>query len=137
MATFATLRAKILSILQGITSLAFVYDFHNSNLEGYPSATFDVSDNSGEFLSNKENLRQITYNIVLYQETKIKGLDTATSLLDTIADEVITAFETNFNLDGEVDWCIPLLGPRGQFQSPLGLVLFQELRLQCRFAVVV
>ena len=135
MATFTALRTKIKSVLQSVTELAFVYDFHKTDLEGYPAATFDVASEEGVFLTNKENLRTIAYTIVVYQEVAVKGLDEATNILDAAADAVIAAFEAKEDLDGVVDWCLPLAGPRGQFQAGAGLVAFQQLTLQCRFRV--
>jgi hypothetical protein len=135
MASFSTIRAKIKTALTSITELVFVYDYHEPNLGGYPSVTFDVAENSGAFLTNKENMRTISFDIVIYQEITVKGLDEATNILDTAADKIVTVFEspTYGDLQSEVDWCIPLAGPRGTFQSPQGLVLFQRLSLQCRF----
>lgn len=136
MATFSSIRAKIKALLDGITELAFVADFHDPNLAGFPAATFDVSDEEGEFLTNKENLRVITYQIVLYQEIEVAKLDDAKRILDVVADAVIDAFENDFNLGGEVDWCLPLAGPRGQFDAANGKVMFQQLSLQCRFTIL-
>ncbi len=136
MATFTSVRAKIKALLDGITELAFVADFHDPNLKGFPAATFDVSDEEGEFLTNKENLRTIIYTIVIYQEVDVIKLPDATRILDVVADKIINAFENDFNLSGEVDWCTPLAGPRGQFEAANGTVLFQELTIQCRFTIL-
>ena len=135
MATFTTLRTKIKSVLDSVTELAFAYDFHRADLEGYPAATFDVASEEGIFLTNKENRRTIAYTIVIYQEVTVAGLDTATNILDAAADAVIAAFEAKVDLDGLVDWCLPLAGPRGQFQTPNGLVAFQQLTLTCNFHI--
>ena len=136
MATFSSIRAKIKTLLEGITELAFVSDFHDPNLTGFPAATFDVSEESGTFLTNRENLRVITYQIVIYQEIKVIGLNDAKRILDVAADAIINAFENDFNLGGEVDWCIPLAGPRGQFEATAGAVMFQQLNLECRFTIL-
>jgi len=137
MADFSTIRVKIKAILDAITELAFVSDFHDGDITGYPAATFDVSLADSEFITNKENLRTITYEIVLMQEIETLGLSEAKDLLDALAIKVIDAFETDFNLGGEVDWCNPLVGPRGQFESPSGQVFFQTLTLECRFSKLV
>ena len=140
MASFASIRTKIKAVLDSITELSVVKDFHESNLDGFPAATFDVSSNEGEFLTNRENLRTIAYTIVIYQEVTVKTPSEAKDILDVVADKVVETFESqtlgNFDLGGEVEWCIPLVGPRGQFQSPNGLVMFQELSLQCKFVVL-
>lgn len=136
-ATIATTRAKVKTILEGISDIAFVYDYHESNLGGYPSATFDLSDNEDEFLTNVENVRAYSFQIVIFQETAIKGLAGATALLDKIADLVISEFESNQTLDGIVEWCSPVSGPRQMFDTPQGLVVAQLLTLRCHTAVLV
>lgn len=134
---FGTIRAKIKAKLTTVSELAFVYDFHRAELEGYPAATFDVSDSSNDFLTNQDNLRTYTFLIVLYQETTIKGLDEATNLLDTLADKVVDTFEQDETLGGVVNWCNPLTGPRVAFETPQGLVITQQLSLKCNIAVQV
>ncbi|KKM92195.1 hypothetical protein LCGC14_1220830 [marine sediment metagenome] len=137
MANFSTIRAKIKANLDTIAELGFVADFHDANLTDFPAATFDLSLADSEFITNKENLRTMTYEIVLYQEVEVLGLAEAKDLLDALAIKVIDLFETDFNLGGEVDWCQPLVGPRGQFKSPIGQVFFQTLTLECKFSKLV
>ena len=137
MATFSTIRAKIKTILEAVDKVSFVFDYHEPKLTGFPAVTFDVSQNESEFLTNRENLRTVSYTIVIYQEISVKGLSEAKRILDAVADDVIDAFEDDFNLGGEVDWCVPLAGPRGQFQTPAGVVTFQQLTLQCNFRFTV
>ncbi len=133
MATFVSIREKVKAILDGISDLSFVADFHDGNVTGFPAATFDISEETSEFLTNKENLRTITFEIVLQQEIKVAGLGNAKRILDQVTLKVIDAFANDFSLDGEVDWCTPLVGPRGQFEGPSGSIFFQQLNLECRF----
>lgn len=133
MATFTTIRAAIKSKLEGISNLVAVFDTHESDLTGYPSATFDVSESASDFEDNRNNLRTITYKIWIYQETYIKGYDAGSNILDATSDAVITALENDFSLGGVVDWCEPTVGPREQVQSPNGLVIRQELILKCKY----
>ena len=137
MPSFASLRTAVAAKLATVTQLAYVYDHHAANLEGYPACTFDVSDSSNEFLTNKDNLRTITFKLVVYQETKVKGLDLATGILDATVDAIISAFENDFALAGAVDWCEPLNGPRNQLQTPNGIVIAQELSLKCFYSSAV
>ncbi len=137
MADFVTIRDAIKANLDTIAELEFVADFHDPNITGYPAVTFDVSLADSEFLTNKENLRSITYEIVLMQEIKTLGLAESKDLLDNLAIKVIDKFETDFNLGGEVDWCRPLIGPRGQFGTGDGQVFFQTLSLECKFTKLV
>jgi len=137
-ATFATIRTAIKTILDGISELSFVYTFHQSDIGGYPAVTFDVSDSTNDFLTNAENLRAFTFLIVIYQEVKnIGGLENATTLLDTVADKIIDAFEKDLTLGGVVEWSNPLTGPRQAFDTPQGLVITQQLSLQCNVVALV
>jgi len=136
-ATFATIRAKIKSELEEITDIAFVFDHHRAELDGYPAITFDLSDQENDFLTDAENIRMFSFLIIIYQETTIKNLDEATDLLDNVADQVMDKFEGNFSLDGSVVWCNPLVGTRQMFETPQGLVVTQQMTLKCNFDVLV
>ena len=130
----AALKAKLDTLTGGGQKLVAVFDHHKASLPGYPSITFDVSDTENDFLTNKENLRSIAFQIVIYQEAKIKTLDEATDILDKAADDVVAAIEADFQLGGAVDWCEPLNGPRLQFATPDGLIVTQQLTLKCLFS---
>ena len=133
MATLVNLRAKIKSELSGISNLQAVHDYHEPNIKGYPAVTFDVSDEASEFLTNKENLEVVTYQIVIYQEIAVAGLNEAKRILDNTADAIKDVFRNNYNLDGVVDYCTPLIGTRGQFENPSGTIMFQQMTLNCYF----
>lgn len=132
----SAIRAKVKTTLEGVGDIAFVYDHHRTELEGYPSVTFDISNNANAFLTNRDNLRAIDFQIVIYQETEIKKLDSATDILDTVAQAIINAFEADLTLGGQVHWCDPLIGARNQLETPQGLVVSQQLTLKCNVAVL-
>lgn len=131
--TTQALRAAIKTKLDGLSTPAFVYDYHEEQLAGYPAVTFDLSDREHDFLTNKENLRAIAFVIVIWQELTIAGQSEATRILDNAVDEIVDAFENDYNLGAIVDWCEPVKGPRGQLPSPAGPVEAQELTLVCNF----
>ncbi len=135
MSDVATIRAKIKGVLDGISELAFVADNHQANIDGYPAVTFDESENTNVFLTNKDNLRQFSFLLVIYNETKIQGLDVATDRLDIIEKKVIEAFEADLTLTGSVNWCNPVGGPRLTLDTPQGLVVTKQLSLQCNAVV--
>ena len=133
MATFVSIRTKIKAILDGISGFDFVSDFHDVDLTSFPAVTFDIGQESGSFLTNKENQRKVTFNIIIYQEVTTAGLDKAKRIVDERTLEVIDAFANDFSLSGEVDFCTPLAGQRGQFDAGHGKVFFQQLDLECNF----
>lgn len=141
MATFATIRTAINSKLATLVGtgkpLAVVYDYHESNISGYPAVTFAVSDYEGDFLTNRDNLRTYTYQLYVYAEITVAGLDTTEGILDGAADAVISAFESDTTLGGVVDWCGAMAGARQTFETPQGLVRVQQLSLRCHSQVAV
>jgi len=142
----AALKAKIATVTDFTdpdTGVVRVDDFHRAELLGYPSCTFDVSDNSDDFLTNVDNMRTITYQIVIYQEVNgVGGLEQATTNLDLVTDKVIAAIESDYQLaNGStpvVDWCDAVnVGKRTQFTHLNGLVLAQELSVKANYSVLI
>lgn len=129
MASFTSIRSAIKSQLQAVTELAYVYSFHNPNIEGYPACSFDVSDAKNDFLTNTENVRKYSWQIVVYQEITVKGLDLANTILDATTDAVISKLETNMTLGSVVDFSNPVIGNRETIETPSGLVRAQYLTL--------
>lgn len=127
--SFQSIRAAIQTKLAEVTELAFVYDYHNPNMEGFPCASFDVSDVSDDFLTDKENIRKFAWQVVIYQEITDRGIDAANTLLDGACDAVIQKFEDNLSLGGAVDYCNAVVGNRENIDTPLGLVRAQYLTL--------
>lgn len=137
--TFTAIRAALKTKLLSLTEFGGrVDDFHNPELDGYPACTFDISESSDDFLTNRDNLRTITFKIVVYQERAQLGLQQATAALDTITDVVIAALENDYQLGGADSqfWCDAINpGLRSQFDTPNGPILAQELTVKCNYAV--
>lgn len=137
--TFSTIRAALKAKLLTITDFnSRVDDYHNADLQGYPACTFDISESSDDFLTNRDNIRTITFKIIIYQEITQLGLDAATASLDTITDTVIAALENDYQLGGADPqfWCDAINpGLRSQFDTPNGTVAAQELTVKCNYAV--
>jgi hypothetical protein len=130
----ATIRGAIKTILESVSSLAYVYDRRNPIIEGYPCAIFDITNNENDMLTNVENERKITYTIWLIQEVGIQGMTDANVLLDEITREAIENLESraNLTLGGLVDWIMPAEGKREEVSSPEGSAIWQVLNLDVR-----
>ena len=137
MATIASIRTAIKTILSTITEIAYVYDYHNPDLEGYPAVTFDMSDQEGDFLTNVQNEEAISYIFMVYQEVKEKTQAQAKDILDTVADKIKIAFANNYSLSGVIDVCRPVIGERVEIQTTQGLVYGQKITLKCRFSTLI
>lgn len=131
-----TIRANLKTLLQTVTEIAYVYDFNNPNVEGYPAIVFDISNNESEMLTDAENIRTITFSVYILAEITVKGQSAAKTILDTATKKVVEALEDidNLTLSGAVDWLMPTVGPREQFNSPEGAVFSQRLDVQVKVA---
>jgi hypothetical protein len=132
----ATTRTQIKSLLQTVTELQYVYDYHNPNVEGYPCAIFDIKEQTSEMLDDSNNLRTTTYVIYIMQEITVAGEQNAKDYLDVVVKNVINVLEkrSNDTLTNTVDWVIPLVGQRSHVQTPNGAAFMQELQLRVKIA---
>ena len=130
----STIRSNLKTLLQTVTEIQYVYDYFNPNIEGYPAIIFDISNNDNQMLTDTENLRKITFSIYILVEVSVVGQSEAKRILDVASKQVITALEkiTNISLSGSVDWIMPTLGKRQQFETPEGATMSQELILDVK-----
>jgi hypothetical protein len=131
---FNTIRTQLKAVLNTLTGagkLSIVYEYHEGNLASFPSATFDVSDVSNDFLTNAENIRQYSWKVFVYQDIQPGTVDLsdAVRILDNVCDDIIQAIETNLTLNSTCDYSRPAVGPRMFMQSPQGEMLVQELTI--------
>lgn len=131
---FNTIRTAIKALLDTVSGsgqpVVAVYEYHESNLSGFPAITFDISDVTNDFLTNAENVRRYSWKVYIYQQiSEVVPLADAVEILDATADAVINAIEQNLTLSGAVDYCRPVVGPRNFAQSTQGEALIQELTL--------
>jgi len=138
MATFDinAVRAQIKTLLQTATELAFVYDYANPDVAGYPCAIFDVSNENSEMLDDSNNIRTMTWSIWILQEITVKGEAAAKTLLDAAVKNVINILEkkSNDTLSNTVDWIMPVVGRRSQVPTPNGAAFMQEVILNAKVA---
>lgn len=129
-------RTQIKTLLQTITELAFVYDYSNPDIEGFPAAIFDITDESNEMMDDSNNLRTITYTIWILQEITVAGEQVAKASLDAAVQKVTNALEAKANqtLSNTIDYMLPVLGKRSHMPTPQGAAFVQELRLNIKVA---
>lgn len=130
----STIRANLKTLLQTVTQVAFVYDYMNPNVEGYPAIIFDITNNESEMLTNTDNLRTITFSVYLLAEIPVNGQSEAKRILDVATKNVVEALEDidNLTLSASVDWVMPTVGPREQISTPEGMVFSQRLDVQVK-----
>lgn len=141
MATFDinAVRAQIKTLLLSVPELAFVYDFYNPNIEGYPCAIFDASSENAIMFDEVSNLRTIEFTIQILQEIPTSGEQAAKDLLDAASKAVINILEKKDNdtLSGTVDWVMPVTGRRMHMSTPQGGAYAQEIVLKANVAATI
>lgn len=138
MTTFdiAATRTQLKTLLQTVSGIAFVYDYSNPNIAGFPAVIFDVTNEEAEMLDDSNNLRAITFSIYVLQEITVAGEQTAKAMLDVAAKSVFDTLEKKVNdsLSNTVDWVMPINGRRMHTQTPSGAAFMQEIQLKVKIA---
>lgn len=132
MISLSTIRTNLKGVISNLvtgTTVSVVYDYFEPNVSGYPAIVFDITNNTDEYLTNKENLLKITFSAYIIVEIYENGVEDATRLLDTVTDALIVELrkEANISLSGAVDWISPVVGPRQQVETTRGMAFQQQL----------
>lgn len=135
--TFVALSTAIKTKLEAVTALKKVYDYHTSNLDGFPAASFEPSSHENAFYTNDDNLRSYVFDIIIYQEFNTVTRSVAIGYLKAAVDAVITAFDADYNLSGACDFCMPIPSNFGEITDAGGNVLYAQMSLVCKKEVLV
>lgn len=129
-------RTQLKTLLLTAPELAYVYDFANPDIEGYPAAIFDVSNEESEMLDDANNLRTISFSIWIIQEITAAGEQNAKNILDAAVKSIVNILEkkTNQTLNNTVDWIMPIVGRRSHMPTPSGACFVQEMTLRAKVA---
>jgi len=128
----ATLKPLIKAKLDSITSLAFVYDYHNATPDGYPVASFEVARISNDAFDSCNNKIIYEFDIVIQQEIgELSTRSEARVLLDATIDEIIEEINKDTTLS---DSCITSRIASidcGNIILDKGEILYASLRMVC------
>lgn len=131
--SFTTLRPLIQTILSGVTELVTSYDYHTENTTGYPYASHEPSILGNTYFTTTDNLREYTFDIILYQEMTKAGRDQCITSLSAAVDAVVTAFDTDTTLrsSGGMDIIEAIPGQWGEYENKGGPIKFAQMTLVC------
>ena len=108
----STLSGAIVTKLQTVSELNGVYNYEVAQPTNgqYPFATVSIRNGTGVFGSNQRNIRKYTFTINVYQErTKAAmGSENAETVIRTLIDSILTAFDNDIRLGGACLWVEPL-----------------------------
>lgn len=108
MSASVTIKNQIKDKVEGCASVQQVYGYEEVNPSGWPCVMITPADMAGEFSSNTENSRVYAYRLLILftlgqdmENPKTQNrLEYAENTLATVIDEIITAVDTDFELDG-------------------------------------
>lgn len=108
MSTSVEIKNQIKRKIQSCQSVQVVYGYEEVNPSGWPAVMLTPADMNGDFSSNTENSRiygykvQILFTIGQDMETPktLNRLEYAENTICTVIDEIITAVDNNFELEG-------------------------------------
>lgn len=106
--SYVSISAQIKALLEGVTGLNEVYEYEPKELAKYPCATITAQSHQNLFNDTAANRRQYTFMIRCFYRTDDAAV--AESTLQTIADAIISAIETNVTLNGACDFARPTAG---------------------------
>lgn len=107
MATFASVKAKIISKIEALTDYfasgsVYQYEPEIGEVNQDPFAVIIASGNENDFASSSENRRSYGFTIRIFVERKGRGNSGAETLLQSIIDELIDDFDQDYTLGGVV-----------------------------------
>lgn len=140
--SISTIRTNLKTVISNLvtsSTVSVVYDYFEPNVSGYPAIVFDITNNTDDYLTNKENMLRITFSAYVIVEIFQNEVEDATRLLDTVTDALITELrdEDNLSLSGAVDWISPVVGPRQQVETPSGMAFQQQLDIVLNVADII
>jgi hypothetical protein len=97
---YATIKNKILTILQTVTKIQEFYGYPILNFGGYPAAVIVPSSQDADYETNVDNQRIYAFQISIFQEIQEGGIENALDALYDLADDVLNAFDKNPTLTG-------------------------------------
>lgn len=100
--SFVTLKDKIKSKLEAITSIQEVKDYPNQDFGGYPAANIRTVGNVSDYETTCENEEIYTFAVQLFQdiEGNVHTATQARRIMETLCDTVRDAFDDDEFLDG-------------------------------------
>lgn len=108
MSDSVTIKRQIITKVQSCSSVDQVYGYEEVNPTGWPCVMVTPGDMQGEFSSNTENSRVYSYNLLIMftlgqdiETPKTQNrLEYAENVIATVIDEIITAVDNDFELEG-------------------------------------
>lgn len=108
MADFNTIKAQVVNKIKTFTTYfgaaginVFNYDPNIDEITADPFCTVITSGNENDFATNFENKRMYSFTVRIFVD-RARGNDAAETLMTTIVDALVDAFDQDYTLGGVV-----------------------------------
>ena len=112
-----------------------VFDYHTLQCNWYPYITFELREIEASILDNCENLRDLAFNIFIFQDINQEETNrkTAKNNLYNCIDSIFTVFDPNYTLDGlALGGVVPIYWNIEPFNTQNGKILVAQLNIICK-----
>lgn len=99
--SWKVLRPQIKALLDTVPGIQEVSQSPKIKFVGYPAVHIIASENSGDYETNKENIRTYAFIVRCFYETKSTTIENALLALEEIVDSIIDKFDQE-DLKGSV-----------------------------------
>src|SRR4051812_3723736 len=110
---YKQIKDQIVAILQTVSELEVVYGKEEKAIKTFPAACVLAKEHTSRFYtvgSGGRNERQYQHYVRIYFRTDEANDPDYEDIIESIADKVVQAFESNITLNGACNWAIPTSG---------------------------
>lgn len=107
---YKSVKDALVTKLQAVTSLKVVYGKEEKAIAQFPAACVTAKAHTAQLHDSVANLKKYQHTINLYFRTDETNDADYEDVLESVADDVITALEADLTLGGVVDWSLPTSG---------------------------
>ena len=127
-----TLKPLIKTILQNISTLSFVYDYHEEAPDWYPVASFEIARITNDTYDSCNNKVTFEFDIVIQQEVgKLSTRPEARVIMDSTIDEIIEEINQDVDLGGATTRTYISAIDCGSILLDKWEILYSSIRLVC------
>ena len=87
------LRPQLKTLLDTISTIQETASYPKMKFGGYPAATVTPNENDSDYETNTENIRNYSFMVRIFYETKHSGISSAITALEEVVDSVIDVFD--------------------------------------------
>jgi len=110
---YLSIKSAIVSILEGVTSLKEVYSKEEKAPADFPAACVSAKEHTATFCSvgaGGTNERRYNHLVRIYFRTDEENNPDYEDILESVADDVIFALESNVTLNNTCEYALPTSG---------------------------